>query len=185
MDTLQSLLLSAVILPAVCRSSCDTCVENAQILLDDHLTAEGLAGQAWLLDKYMCPQRPQPEECSLLLPQFWPELATVLWPLLLSPHILCSQLCPHHHQFRYVGCDECEEALNLVGDYIESEQTIRNTIEYLQSSFCPVQAVLPPADCVEEVGDWLGDALNILVESGRDLYYAEECRTLFHCQEPI
>ena len=54
-----------------------------------------------------------------------------------------------------------------------------------QSFFCPGQTVLDPDDCVDEVGDWLGDALNILVESGRDLYYAEECRTLFHCQEAV
>merc|ERR1711992_18882 len=84
---------------------------------------------------HLCPQVEASEECVEGLPDFWKQVAMVLWPGYYNADAewMCAPLC----KVREITCEECFDGLKKGVEQLLQEETIAAIVEALSGdAFC-------------------------------------------------
>merc|ERR1712115_759096 len=108
----------------------------AAFSMSAYLTSEeSMQKQVDILLADVCPQVENPEECVEGLPDFWMQVAMVMWPGYYNADAewMCAPLC----KVREITCEECFEGLQKGVEQLLQEETIAAIVEALSGeAFC-------------------------------------------------
>ena len=89
------LALSALVTLSAAEPTCEGCVAVVNAAAAYLTSEESIAAQIEILLADVCPQVDNTEECVAELPNFWTEIAMLLWPGYYNPEedFMCADLC--------------------------------------------------------------------------------------------
>merc|ERR1712036_127932 len=113
------LILSATLLAtasATTEVGCEDCKALVSTLGKYLSSEESIARQVDILLAEVCPGASDPDACVEGLPEFWGDIAMMMWPAYYNPdeEIMCMRegLCGAHGSRDAMTCDECLDGIN-------------------------------------------------------------------------
>jgi len=145
--------------------TCEECQQGTALLSHHFLSDESLAEQGSLVKDSICSEIPDTAECEADLDIWFPILAGCLYPHIFIDGDLCSQLglCKKVSFFTPpdITCDECVDILNNIAAYMSDQETITESVGYLQQDcFCGQEGSID--DCEDFVSYVLPRALPVI-----------------------
>merc|ERR1712212_164760 len=116
-----------------------------------YLTSEESVGkQVDILLADVCPQVENADECVEGLPDFWAQIAQVMWPGYYNPEAdwMCAFLCSEV-EVRDISCEECFQGIQNGVDQLLLPETIQAIVDALSGDFCA--ATEEPDRCADAI----------------------------------
>merc|ERR1711874_474662 len=117
--------------------TCEDCTAVVNSMAS-YLTSEESVGKQ--IDILLADVRPQVEaadECVEALPDFWAQIAQVLWPGYYNAEAdwMCAPLCSGV-EVRDISCEDCFEGIQKGVDQLLLPETIQAIVDALSGDFC-------------------------------------------------
>merc|ERR1712142_1050975 len=145
----------------------EECQMGAGLLIHHLLSDESVAEQEEIIKTLVCPQTPDPTGCEADVTKWFPAMAGCMYPHFVIDGDLCSRLglCPESSLIapRDITCEECTDILTRIAGFMSEEETIMESVEYLQGEcFCGQDGHTD--DCADLVSTVVPLALPVLAE---------------------
>merc|ERR1711874_283024 len=162
-------LLSTVF--ATTEIGCEDCKALVSTLGKYLSSEESIARQVDILLAEVCPGASDPDACVEGLPEFWGDVAMMLWPGYYNPdeEFMCMRegLCGAPGSREAMTCDECLDGIKATIDQLLSEEFISGIVDALSGNgFCGGMTEKPnPEECAAIIAELIPAALSILAGS--------------------
>merc|ERR1711974_385800 len=133
---MKLLLLLAACTLATAEWTCEDCRKLSGALTDQATNPDDIQEQITIVTEAVCPQVEDMDACVAGLPQFWADMARVMWPAVFSMQVWCPE-CTYGQKLREVTCDECNDGLHKIIGEFYNPASVQKVVDYMNGdAFC-------------------------------------------------